>query len=93
MQNNKTALIFGSEAEGCSSKAFELSDQKINIPMYGFTESFNISVAVALCLQHITYKLRESKIEWKLLKDERKEVMLKWLRETIKASKEAYKNI
>lgn len=85
--SDKSALIFGSEAKGCSSEAFELSDQKINIPMYGFTESFNISVAVALCLQHITYKMRESKIDWKLLENEKKEVMLKWLRESVKASK------
>ena len=88
---DKIALIFGSEAKGCSSNALKLSDYRMSIPMYGFTESFNISVSVALCLQHITYKLRNAQIKWKLSKEEKEEIMLKWLRETIKASKEIEK--
>ncbi|MDC0204667.1 RNA methyltransferase [Flavobacteriales bacterium] len=84
--NNKMAIIFGSEVNGCSHKALELADYKMKIPMYGFTESFNISVSVALCLQHLCYKIRNSKLNWKLNNQEKNEVMLKWLRKTIKAS-------
>ena len=86
--NNKTALIFGSEINGCSQKALNLSDQRIKIPMYGFTESFNISVSVSLCLQHLIYKMRRSNLDWKLNKKEKNNVMLKWLRESIKSSEE-----
>jgi len=83
---NKMAIIFGSEVNGCSHEALELVDYKMKIPMYGFTESFNISVSVSLCLQHLCYKLRNSNLNWKLNNQEKNEVMLKWLRKTIKAS-------
>ena len=60
----KTALFFGSEINGCSEETLSLADKKIKIPMYGFTESYNISVSVSLCLQHLTYKMRKSNIDW-----------------------------
>ena len=37
-----------------SEIALNMADEKIKIPLYGFSESFNISVSVALCLQHLT---------------------------------------
>ena len=83
---NKSAIIFGSEVNGCSKEALELADYKMKIPMYGFTESFNISVSVSLCLQHLCYKIRNSNLNWQLNNQEKNEIMLKWLRETIKAS-------
>lgn len=82
----KTAIIFGSEHNGCSNIALDEADIKINIPMYGFTESFNISVAVALCLQELSYKIRKTEINWKLGKKEKNEVILAWLRNSIKSS-------
>ena len=60
----------------------------MTIPMFGFTESFNISVAVSLCLQHLTYKMRQSKINWTLDPENKEKVMLQWLRNSIKASKQ-----
>ena len=56
--------------------------------MYGFTESYNISVSVSLCLQHLTYKMRQSNVDWKLPINEQEKVMLQWLRNSIKLSKE-----
>ena len=82
----KTAIIFGSEYNGCSDIALNEADIKINIPMYGFTESFNISVAVALCLQQLSYRMRKSNIKWKLKQQEKEEVILEWLRNSIKSS-------
>ena len=58
----------------------------MKIPMYGFTESFNISVSVSLCLQHLTYKMRNSNIDWKLSDVEKDEVLLQWYRSSIKSS-------
>ena len=60
----------------------------MKIPMYGFTESFNISVSVSLCLQHLTYKLRKIDADWKMTKKQQDKVMLQWLRNSIKASVE-----
>ena len=82
----KTALIFGSEVNGCSQETLELADKRMKIPIYGFTESFNISVSVSLCLQHLTYKMRNSNIDWELSDIEKDEVLLQWLRNSIKSS-------
>tara|TARA_B100001142_G_scaffold323765_1_gene374356 strand:- start:1103 stop:1795 length:693 start_codon:yes stop_codon:yes gene_type:complete len=91
VSENKLALFFGSEVKGCSIDTLALADKKIKIPMYGFTESFNISVSVSLCLQHLTYKLREEKVSWSMSQQEKDEVMLQWLRNSIKASAEIEK--
>lgn len=47
------ALVFGNEKEGVSDELLEMTDERVTIPMAGFSQSFNISVAAALCLYHI----------------------------------------
>eukprot|EP00928_Gymnodinium_smaydae_P070656 TRINITY_DN54450_c0_g1_i1.p1 TRINITY_DN54450_c0_g1~~TRINITY_DN54450_c0_g1_i1.p1 ORF type:complete len:377 (+),score=111.43 TRINITY_DN54450_c0_g1_i1:110-1240(+) len=49
----KVAVIFGRELDGVSPELLEAADRRIYIPMYGFTESFNLSVAAALTLQRL----------------------------------------
>ena len=85
--SNKNALLFGSEGDGCSEIALNMADEKIKIPSYGFSESFNISVSVALCLQHLTYKLRKSKFNWKLTNKEKEKIILQWLKKSVNSSK------
>ena len=82
----KIALFFGSEVKGCSKATLKLADKRMKIPMYGFTESYNISVSASLCLQHLTYKMRQANIEWQLNKEEQQGIMLQWLRNSIKSS-------
>jgi len=85
--SNKKALLFGSEGDGCSEIALNMADEKIKIPSYGFSESFNISVSVALCLQHLTYKLRKSKFNWRLTNKEKEKIILQWLKKSVNSSK------
>jgi len=56
-----SAVILGNEKDGVSKEALELCDEKFIIPMYGFAQSFNISVAGALCFYHI-HKYRREKM-------------------------------
>ncbi len=51
--SHPSAIIFGNEKDGVSQEALSLCDEKFLIPMYGFAQSFNISVAAALCFQFI----------------------------------------
>ena len=88
LTEEKLALFFGSEVKGCSKQVLSIADKRIKIPIYGFTESYNISVSVSLCLQHLTYKMRKSDIDWQLPIDQRDKVTLQWLRNSIKASSE-----
>lgn len=48
-----TALVLGNEKDGISKEMQELADERVIIPMHGFVQSYNISVAGALSLYHI----------------------------------------
>lgn len=82
--DNKTALMFGNELQGLSPIAMEMADGFMHIPMLGFTESYNISVSVALCLQHLREALRSQSIPWQLPGDEYQELLLDWMKKTLK---------
>lgn len=80
------ALVFGTEMRGLTNTSLELADEFVKIPMYGFTESFNISVSAALVLFYLTEKLRSSGINWKLTESEMVDIRLNWAREVVKRS-------
>ncbi|PQB06598.1 rRNA methyltransferase [Polaribacter filamentus] len=84
--SKKTAFVFGEETEGISDFVKENADGFLNIPMVGFTESLNISVAAAIILQDVTTKLRMSDIDWQLSKEEKEELYFDWLKNSIKNS-------
>ena len=46
--------------------------------------ALNISVSAAIILHHLTSKLRESDIGWELTNQEKMELKLNWLRQSIK---------
>ncbi|MES2590272.1 MAG: RNA methyltransferase [Bacteroidota bacterium] len=78
------ALLFGTELTGISDTVREHADEFVTIPMYGFTESFNISVSAALCLYSLTQKLHKSNAEWHLTETEKEEMLLTWLKNSIR---------
>ncbi len=80
----KTAFVFGREKEGISDTTKEYADGFLKIPMYGFTESLNISVAVAIILQQVTTKLKQTDIHWQLTEEERLEIYNRWVRKSVK---------
>ncbi|WP_116495986.1 TrmH family RNA methyltransferase [Balneicella halophila] len=82
----KTALVFGTELTGISETVNEYADDFLKIPMFGFTESFNISVSAALILQQLVSQLRDSDIDWRLPNDEREALLVDWLLKTVKHS-------
>jgi tRNA (guanosine-2'-O-)-methyltransferase len=91
----KAAFVFGTELTGISDVVKQHADEFVRIPMYGFTESFNISVSVALTLQHLAHQIRMLEVDWRLSHQEKLDIKLKWLRTTIKSAplieKEFYK--
>jgi tRNA (guanosine-2'-O-)-methyltransferase len=52
------AVAFGNEHDGLSAGAIAACDGAIGVPMYGFTESFNLSVTVALAMSRIAARRR-----------------------------------
>lgn len=49
----KIAVLVGNEAQGMSEEAQKLVDKNIYLPMFGLTESLNVSVAAALFLYEV----------------------------------------
>ncbi len=80
----KTALFFGTELQGLSEVVQQHADVFVKIPMYGFTESYNISVSAALCLQDLSNKMRVDSIDWKLSEEELLNVKLDWARSVVR---------
>ncbi len=80
-----SAFFFGVEKDGLSDVAMNEADVFLKIPMYGFTESLNISVAAALIMYETTEKMRKSGIQWQLSEDEKREIYKKWLEKSIKS--------
>lgn len=52
------AVGFGNEHSGLSDAAIAASDGALGVPMFGFTESFNLSVTVALAMSRIAARRR-----------------------------------
>ena len=53
-----TALLMGNEHAGLSAEARSLCDVEFAIPLHGFSESLNLSVATALCTFSMTSRRR-----------------------------------
>jgi tRNA (guanosine-2'-O-)-methyltransferase len=54
------AVAFGNEHAGLSDAAVAACDGAIGVPMFGFTESFNLSVTVALAMSRIAARRRSA---------------------------------
>ena len=83
--SKKACFFFGRETEGLSEVVIEQADAYLKIPMFGFTESLNISVSAAIILQHVTTQLKASRIAWGLSETEKNVKKLDWIKKTIKS--------
>jgi len=81
--DNKIAVAFGTELTGLSEVAINAADDYLRIPMFGFTESYNISVSAAITLFTLTQRLRKSNISWRLKEIELTNILLDWARNSI----------
>lgn len=82
--DGKVALVFGTEVSGISDRVREVADDYVRIPMYGFTESFNISVAAALALYELTDRMRNECDDWQLSEQERQDLLIEWATRSIR---------
>ena len=82
------ALVFGTELEGVSDEILDFADETLAIPMFGFTKSFNVSVAAAICMYELKQKLIKSGIDYKLSKEKLLELKIRWAKNSIKSSEQ-----
>ena len=88
LEKGKMAFFFGTELTGLSDLVIGQADEFVKIPMYGFTESLNVSVCAAITMYSVTRRLRGSGIDWHLSDRAKDEILFKWYKNAIKASGE-----
>ena len=79
------ALVFGTELEGISEEVLDFADETLAIPMYGFTKSFNVSVAAGICMYELKQKLLRSGIEYKLNEEKLLQMKIRWAVNSIRS--------
>jgi tRNA (guanosine-2'-O-)-methyltransferase len=72
------AVCFGHEQTGISQTLMNHADEFVKIPMAGFTESFNVSVAAGILLFELTGKIRNSQVKWQLTEKEKQALRFEW---------------
>lgn len=78
------AICFGTELRGVSDELVEACDVQFKIPMYGFTESYNISVSAAIVLFQLLKRMRDNEVPLALNEAEKQQVRLLWAERSIK---------
>lgn len=91
LKKGKAAFFFGTELTGLSDTVLNNADEFVKIPMYGFTESFNISVSASLVLSHVASDMRLSGVSWQLSENEKQDLKLEWYRRSIKSAEKLIK--
>lgn len=90
--DKKLALVFGTEIDGISKDVFDHADEFVKIPMFGFTESFNVSVCAALCMYELTTRIRRDVKDYLLTDQEKLDVYFEWLKTSVDHSEGLIKN-
>lgn len=78
------ALVMGTEFSGASDFMMEHADAFVEIPMHGFAESFNISVAAAILMNTLRHRLEHSDLDWRLQEDERAVLHAEWIYKSVR---------
>lgn len=72
------ALVFGTEMAGVSEEVIDFADETLAIPMFGFTRSFNVSVAAGICMYELKQKLINSNLDYKLSDEKLLKMKIRW---------------
>ena len=86
LKTGRVALMFGAEYTGLSDAAMSAADELVTVPMYGFVESLNLSVCAAIALRQLAQMLRRQGAAWQLDDDEKEELLLTWLKKSVRHS-------
>ncbi|MFQ3212585.1 MAG: tRNA (guanosine-2'-O-)-methyltransferase [Marivirga sp.] len=84
-------LVCGNETGGVSKRMREHADQLVSIPMYGFTESYNVSVAAAIILYHMIERMHKEVENWQLNEQEKTDYKFQWYKKCM-ARPDYYQN-
>jgi len=73
---DKLAIVFGTEAVGCTAEMLKEADMRVYLPLRGFADSLNLSVATALVVHHLF--LLDPTLQGAMSEEERRNLRKKW---------------
>lgn len=74
-----TALVMGHERDGCSEQVLAGVDGRVKVPMVGFTQSFNVSVAAGLFLSEAARQRTLAKRYEPVWDEQRQQILDRWI--------------
>ena len=77
------ALVIGNERDGVSDIMKRSADQLISIPMYGFTESFNVSVASAILIHSLSNRIHQEVVNWEISEQVKANYRFEWYKKSM----------
>ncbi len=86
------AIVMGTELTGISNKLMSQVDDYVEIPMYGFSESFNVSVAASIALNRLRTRIEEAGVNNGLSEEEKQKLRMVWAYKTVKDAKAILKH-
>jgi tRNA(Leu) C34 or U34 (ribose-2'-O)-methylase TrmL len=72
----KLAIVFGTESTGCTKEMLDAADKRVYLPLSGFADSLNLSVAAAMVIQRLFFMKPE--LEGDITDDEKRELRSVW---------------
>jgi len=85
VEGGKFAVVFGNEHQGVTEYMMEQADEFLKIPMFGFTQSLNISVSAGVILYRFIERIKDSNICWQLTNPEKEILRSDWLQSSLKS--------
>lgn len=92
--SGRIALVFSNELEGANPQVLEQVDGFFVIPMTGFSQSLNVSVAAGIVIHHVfNYKLNRGEELERIPPDEAQHILGDWVKRSVRNADEVLKEL
>jgi len=92
--SGRVALVFSNELEGANPDVLEQVDGFFVIPMSGFSQSLNVSVAAGIVIHHVLkYKLESGEELERIPNDVAERILEDWVKKSVKNADEVLKEL
>jgi tRNA (guanosine-2'-O-)-methyltransferase len=82
---DKVALVFSNELEGAKEEVLGRIDGFFTIPMAGFSQSLNVSVAAGIVIHHVLTKKRKAGDLAGISNSEADSILEQWVRKSVRS--------
>ncbi len=92
--SGRVALVFSNELEGANPEVLDQVDGFFVIPMTGFSQSLNVSVAAGIVIHHVLrYKLEKGEELERIPPDEAGRMLGEWVKKSVRKADEVLKEL